>query len=799
MAIDLKKYKLSPEVDTQPKLSANTGPAGKPKTKFKDSLLYKVGNLLTQSEQNLGKDIGRGLLGGDKFQEGLVSQYEENATKLLQLAKKQTNILKKNKYEKMAKEMFEDGLKAGEDFEGRTWKQIVGDVAGVALDVGTTLTGLGAAKSLKGLSAGKKILKGGTTTAKYGTAYGLAGGAQEDKSALGILASGVVGGVTGFGLGAGLTAGGIAVGKVAREGLKGLLPKSENIMNRVARLTPNQSKQFIKLAGESHGSYLTRTGNFGKPEKIVENEATKFINSLDEVDRALSQIPGTHSSPQLTTVLDDLVEREIKIGVANPESALVGRLAAKNKGIGLTMSEANQIKRIYERTVKLGYQKEQNAIGIARSTRLDNALREWQFKVADKFGFKNLPQLNKQTQLSKFIVDELGSQLGGKTGNNAITLTDWIVLSGGDPTAISAFFAKKFFSNKGIQAGIAKKLAGKPVGAITAEQDILQGVSSQLGRTPLLEAPKGNMRSSVGSGPTIPIAPKGSKMEFIGQGIVPPLTKGATPKTTLGSKVSKDPLAQKARKDTITLYRASPNLPTSGNFKKGTYFADNADKAGYYSQSHLQPGQVPEDIKIEQFVLPKNSVFREPSTGNYRVVGDVPVKRAISKELDPLVLEARKYKSAEEFVNSQRKLYKGTGGELDIQSSNLSDYLDKAKASKPSIKSTSYSSSLRQAESYGKVGEYFVNPKDIMPEAEYGKIIDDIVSRNKGTYSIPTLWRSEKFGQEIADAVRKKGYKGFEASVSWNKSPEIVLLDDMVTKTKSQLTDFYNKVVKKKK
>ena len=515
MAIDLKRYKLSseqPVVDTeeQPSL-ANSG-----QTKNRSGFGKSIFNALTQSEQNLGKDIGRGLLGGDKFQEGLVSQYEENATKLLQLAQKQTSILKKNKYEKMAKEMFDDGLKAGEDFQGRTWKQIAGDVAGVALDVGTTLSGLGAVKAIKGLSAGQKILKGATTGAKYGTAYGAVGGMQGDKSLLGIAGSAALGGAGGAVLGAGLTAGGILANKVYKEGVKGLLPKPEDIMNRVARLTPNQANEFKNLSGGiSHGEYLSKTGNFGKPEQIIENEATKFTNSLKEVDSALAQLPGTHKSSALSSILDDLIEREIKIGVPSQETALIGRFASKNKGIGLDMSEINQIKRIYERTVKLGYQREQNAIGIARSTRLDNSLRNWQFKKAEELGLKNLPQLNKQTQLSKFIVDKLGDQVGGKTGNNAITLTDWIILSGGDPTAISAFFAKKFFGNKGIQAGIAKKLAGNPVGAITAEQDILQGVSAQLGRTPLLGPAQGNVRSSIGSGKSISTPPPGRKFENI--------------------------------------------------------------------------------------------------------------------------------------------------------------------------------------------------------------------------------------------------------------------------------------------
>ena len=86
----------------------------------------------------------------------------------------------------------------------------------------------------------------------------------------------------------------------------------------------------------------------------------------------------------------------------------------------------------------------------------------------------------------------------------------------------------------------------------------------------------------------------------------------------------------KVSDETITLYRASPNLPTEGNFKKGTYFADSEQKARYYSESHYKGD--PSDIKVQQFVLPKNAVFKEPSTGNYTLKGEVAVKQAIKEK-----------------------------------------------------------------------------------------------------------------------------------------------------------------------
>jgi len=257
--------------------------------------------------------------------------------------------------------------------------------------------------------------------------------------------------------------------KAAGNAMKAVGPSSEGMMNRVARLTPKQATDFQKMAGETHGAYLSRTGNFGTPEEIVQNEAIKFANALLEKDAALAKISGTFKSKHLDMIIDDLLAREARIGVPGDEFDEIARLAAKNKGIGLTMEESNRIKQIYEKEVKLGYQKENNTEGIDRATRLDTALRNWQDRIADQNGLKNLKALSKQIQLSKFITDKLGKQIGGKTGNEAINLTDWIILSNGDPTAIAAFLIKKGFSSKGVQASIAKGMAGKPVGPIKAE------------------------------------------------------------------------------------------------------------------------------------------------------------------------------------------------------------------------------------------------------------------------------------------------------------------------------------------
>lgn len=359
------------------------------------------------------------------------------------------------------------------DLSAPTPGQVIADVAQGALTIGTggvatpttavsRLAGLGSKKLAQATiptatTAGKRILQ----NTAIGAGFGGSGAIAEGEDVRGVAKSTLIG--AGAGLGLGLAGEGISA--VAK-----LKPKPEAIMNRVARLTPTDARKFEQLAGKSHGQYLKETGNFGSPEQIIENEAKKFVTSVKDVDDTLAKLPGQFKARPLKTALKELVEREKRVSSPGAPSKDLDRsifLQKKHNTTGLTMSEINEAKRLYERNVKLEFNKLMSPEGVARSTNVDRALRAWQLDEAKKLGFKNLDVLNKQTQLSKFIVDNLGKQLTGKSGNEAVNLTDWIVLSGGDPTAVSAFLAKRIFSNKGVQSRIAKALTKEaPIGQV---------------------------------------------------------------------------------------------------------------------------------------------------------------------------------------------------------------------------------------------------------------------------------------------------------------------------------------------
>lgn len=243
-----------------------------------------------------------------------------------------------------------------------------------------------------------------------------------------------------------------------------LMPDSANIMQRQVKLTNPQEVKFKQMTGEDIGEFLSKRDLNRPPEEIVSESTKRFINSYQEADDALAQLPGKYKFEPVRTALDDLIERE-KIastpGTKSANSEAINDLVKKYDEGGLTMSEINQVKRIYEKEVKLPYMKEMNSLQVDRSGRIDSAIREWQLKKADDLGFKNLREINKQTQAYKFIADKVSDRLTGIKTNNALSLTDIVLLAGGDLNSLTMFATKRLFSNAKLQTLIARLARNK--------------------------------------------------------------------------------------------------------------------------------------------------------------------------------------------------------------------------------------------------------------------------------------------------------------------------------------------------
>lgn len=109
---------------------------------------------------------------------------------------------------------------------------------------------------------------------------------------------------------------------------------------------------------------------------------------------------------------------------------------------------------------------------------------------------------------------------------------------------------------------------------------------------------------------------------------------GSKPQSkSMSSKLS--PLESEARKyksaeefvkkEGITVYHASPTLPTTGNWRKGTYFAPTEDAARYYAESHHRG-----DIKVKKLILPKSLLFKQASNGNFILQQEFPVSENLT-------------------------------------------------------------------------------------------------------------------------------------------------------------------------
>lgn len=643
-----------------------------------------VGHVLSGSTQRFGRTIGE-TLAAPKNIEDYSKAAKSHADIQYKLAKTIGEKKKLGQDTARLEEAMQMHIKDAPDmkkFTGDVLDKKVGQVLGEA--GGTVLEALGGGA----LSGGIKALKATSTLGKIGQAarvgagYGVAGGAtnamQEGVGVGGTLKGAAVGGLIGGVLGGGLGVAGAGISKLPK-----LIPKSESILNRVARLTPTDANKFKNMSGISHGEYLKQTGNIGTPEQIIEKEAQKFVNSLNHVDDELAKLPGTYKDEALDQALNELASRESRIGISGEGSSRIQELFNKNQAKGLTMSEINEAKRLFEKNVKLDFVRQNLPESIEKATRIDNALRKWQFELADNLGLKNLPDINKQTQLSRFIVDKLGKQVAGKTGNEALNLTDWIVLSGGDPTAVGAFLSKKLITSNKFQAMVAKGLAGKPTREfVTAKYGGKKGLPALI--------PGRDYSTTV---------PNSNKFKPI------PLPKSVR-KTNLGT----DEITQTSRIET-PLIKSQPKL---------------SEKMSY------------------------NKTTPEPKV----------------KSTD-LAQEAKKYKSAEEFVKAQGiPIYHGSNEKIGI--------FTPKKGAQGVIWFTDNPKAITAGES-GAQGTKYVNERITTGQKFAG-------------------WDEyEKFG---LGQIKDMGFDGIKLPTKMQDGTpynDYILFDSKTIKSKSQLTNIYNK------
>ena len=233
---------------------------------------------------------------------------------------------------------------------------------------------------------------------------------------------------------------------------------SENLVAGINRITPSQRQNFKQMSGQSAEEWLVDRGLTGTRDDTLAKLSTNFQALRQNVDEALDIIPGEYRDKRVTVVAEEAAEyaRSVEAGEASRMSSLYN----KSKGVGLTTKEINEVKRYYERNIKVGYMKDQtqNAAAVELATNRDGALREYLFEISDQNGFSNLRELNKEIQQSRFLTDKIAGRMEGEGANNVMSLTDWIVITPGaiDPTFIAGFAVKKAFSTDTARSLVAR-------------------------------------------------------------------------------------------------------------------------------------------------------------------------------------------------------------------------------------------------------------------------------------------------------------------------------------------------------
>ena len=287
----------------------------KPEEK-KKGFLRKAGEAIISSEKGFGESIAQAIAAPmyAKEAEQNNARYMKAGNDMLALAKKTLDPVKRQTYMNLSQDYFNKAGSGIQDIVGelKTTKQVIGEAAGVALDVATAGTYDQAAKLAKSgqllkptlataiptavsklsstgiKEAGKKIVGGATVGYGYDVASGLAGGESIRESL-----------TPGFGtlIGAGLPALGYAFGATKEfvRGVKQVEPTVKQAIEKavrpsvVGKRTAKQSEQYYAKAKDAVTSVINNKENLKFVDEFGEEAVGKLPSNLNEFSQAIEQ------------------------------------------------------------------------------------------------------------------------------------------------------------------------------------------------------------------------------------------------------------------------------------------------------------------------------------------------------------------------------------------------------------------------------------------------------------------------------------------------------------------------------
>ncbi len=260
----------------------------------KKGFLRKAGEAIISSEKGFGESIGQAIAAPmyAKEAEQNNARYMKAGNDMLALAKKTLDPVKRQTYMNLSQKYFEQAGSGIQDIVGelKTTKQVIGEAAGVALDVATagTVSGLGKAGVKTAISGGKALAKTSAVSAGVGGAYGATQAMQENAGAGDIAKAALVG----AGIGAVAPIAIKGAGKVA-QGIKTLASKG-NVIAKAEKELVDIENNYSKIRKASEYS---KDNLSGSRKRVLEADIlpgsvdeTGTIRTQDAVKKYKSQV-----------------------------------------------------------------------------------------------------------------------------------------------------------------------------------------------------------------------------------------------------------------------------------------------------------------------------------------------------------------------------------------------------------------------------------------------------------------------------------------------------------------------------
>ena len=588
--------------------------------------------------------------------------------------------------------------------------------------------------------------------------------------------------------------------------------KADDLANKMLtnmnRITKWEQEKFAAQQGKTVWKRLNDKGIISWWEKTIDKVAKGFLESKNKADEWLALIKGNYKNEYLSTMANEAAE--FAENTLSPEASKIRALAQKADDIWLTMPESNVIKRFYERNNKFTYGRDITAgEKTVRATNLDNYVRERQMSIADQNWLSNLRELNKDTQWFKYILDKLVKNEDWRLWNNAMWLTDriiaWEVAS--NPSAIGLLVWKKIASSNRFRTWVVKILNRLSWHTNEADKilDIwrIMQIQNEKDLNKFLALP---LKKNV-STPSIPL--NGNRGN---QWMVKWTNVANTPKPTLKTP----PIT--VEKWAIGMWTKTPVLPPKPTVAPSVWevkieynpWVTDISSYSLKEYSNLVKQQYPwihssDDISRMYNTLVKEWTIKTPKVGVapapkwFKWLWKETMEQNVSK-VDDLIQEAKKYKSADEFINDHKKLFHTTS-ESNAQRidaewfiewksqwiwDRLVDWVFFVDNEMPLSTITRYSKEP------SKIIEWFVSRWSKIKEFKTMDNFEDFLLKDKKYLDLENADLSSKRAKEIfienwIDVVIKPYWKG----------TEYIVVNPKVLRTKSQLKQIREQANKK--